>query len=173
MLIDAVAIALVAATAYFTNKYLKHRIERKRALNRLLAVASEDFHKSARSLLKTPDELPQEVLNALSMMSRTGFEEGSEKMFLEALRTARKEKGRTTDSISRRPGLNADIINGMRQELQDLFVKAVMAWFNIMTHKSARYHDKIAMEELKAEAERFVGPSREIATASYMRPIPC
>lgn len=161
MLIDIIAVSLLGCGAWAVNSFLKKRIEKRRVLNRLLAVASEDFHHAVDSLLKTPEDLPVEVLETLEMMCRSGFSDNSEKRFLAALRRARQSGKR--ERADRRLDLS-----GMRSELQSLFGKAVASWFNIMAHKSTRYHDKILIEMLRSEADHFNGPKRELATAAEM-----
>jgi len=131
-------------------------------------VASQDFHDAAKKVLQTPGDLPDSVLDRLSIMSRTGFQRGSEKAFLSAIKAARAappEHGRPGDFI-------ADL-ESLRPELRALVLKAMAAWFNIMTHKSGRYHDKIAIETIKAKAERMPPDRQAIAAASNMQAVPC
>lgn len=165
MILDIALISALAFGAFIADRKIKARIERRKILNRLMAVASEDFHSAARSMLKTPEEIPDSVLDVLSTMSRTGFAKGSEKQFLHALRSMRKT-----------PAPSTTVANGykeMRPEMQALFRKSAAAWFNIMTHKSGRYHDKIAIEALKAEADRIEPHKQAISTASGMVAAPC
>ncbi|AZV00227.1 hypothetical protein pben1_p70 [Paracoccus phage vB_PbeS_Pben1] len=162
---DILAIALCGGAVALFSRYLHRRLERRRVLNRLLAVASEDFHDAASSLLKTPQDLPDEVLDSLSMMSRTGFSRGSERAFLIALQRSRlvekSSKGQPSNSLIK-------AIKNMRPELQSIFGKAVVAWFNIMTHKSGPYHQKIRIEALKGEAARIAPDQQAISAATSM-----
>ena len=161
MLFDIAAVSMILGGAYLVDREIRRRVETRRVLNQLLAVASADFNEAVQSLMKTPEDLTDEALETLSMMSSTGFAKNSEKRFLAALRAARRK------SSSSEPA--ADPTLSMRPELKELFFKAVAAWFNIMTHKSSRYHQKISLEALRAEADHFVAPRRELATASEMQ----
>ncbi|MFH5773562.1 hypothetical protein ACHFJ0_04865 [Paracoccus sp. NGMCC 1.201697] len=169
LIVDIFAVAAVAGAAFGFDRYLRMRIQRRRVHNRLLAVASEDFHEAASSMMRTPADIPDEVLKTLSMMSETGFGKDSEKNFLEALRAARR-KG----SVKRAEQSDlSKSLDGMRDELKALFLKAGTSWFNIMTHKSGRYHRMIRLEAMMADADRIETPQQAISTAAGMRTAHC
>lgn len=157
---------LIAGVAglWVVNRALARRILKRKLHNRLLAVASEEFFESAEKLMKTPDELPDPVLDMLSMMSRTGMSPGSERVFLDALKRSRQ--GQTKDAASRKM---SDAIGSMRKELQDIFRDAACAWFNVMTHKSTLYYQKIATEEMQAQAQRIKPKDQAMRTLSSMK----
>ena len=165
MILDIALVSTLAGGALLVDQFLRMKVERRRILNRLLAVASEDFHNATQSMLKTPEDLPDSVLDALSIMSESGFSRGSERQFLRAMRVMRE----TPAPKSR---LSEDS-HEMRPELETLFRKAAVAWFNIMTHKSGRYHRKIFLEAMKANADRIAPDRQAIGTASGMQASPC
>lgn len=144
MFLAEVAVAVVAAAGGATvfAAWLDRKIEKRRVLNSLLALGSEQFFTATDKIMKTPDDVPDPVLDLLMFMARSAFGDGSEKAFLRALRRSRAEPPNPSDELFASVAV-------MRKELQVLLGDAVAAWFNIMTHKSSKYHDLIALEALR------------------------
>lgn len=167
-LIVAPAVAISAAVGF--AKWLDWKIQMRHVSNRFLAAADEEFFSAANKMLKTPDDIPESVLDLIQMMSVTGFSRGSEKSFLRALQETRKDHGETDQALVRD-------LAGMRPQLRELLATAVAAWFNIMTHKSSRYHRLIAVEASRSKLDGTRRPMSDaevgIPVAAHMLPDGC
>lgn len=126
LIIVALAVGLfaVALTVY---------VRMKQVANGMLALGVKEFHEAADSLLKTSEELPDEVLDALSTMNLTAFAKGSHWRMRRLVVLDRK------GLLRRDPQGRLDLAEkagSMRPELQDLFGKASIAWLSIMCNRS-------------------------------------
>jgi len=98
------------------------------AADRRLKAAVEQFHSSVASMLKTPKDVPDEILQAIDMLSKTAFAPGSERHLARIIRNGKQPSPRSRDMMRD--------LAGMRPEMQDLFALAAVSWITIMTHKS-------------------------------------
>lgn len=118
----------------------------KTVANGLLALSVQEFHDACDALLKTPNELPDEVLDAIMKMSDSTFSKGSNWRLKQAIRLDRKG---ILPSCDDNP-LDA-AVESMRDELQQLFTKAVASWLNILTHRSLIVGLMIAYEAYRLQ----------------------
>lgn len=101
--------------------------------NQILAVASKDFHEASNSMLDTPEDIPDSILDVLSKMDRTAQRRGASSMLASAMAQGNESK---MAQLSRdRIDFQQDF-EKMRPELQDLFHKAVAGWFNYLSHQN-------------------------------------
>lgn len=118
-----------------------HFVRSRTVSTKLLAVASKEFFENAEKLLKTPEELPDSVLEALETMSQSIDNGHGSRALLDSLRMANSDAN-TEESPSE---LQRDF-EGMRPELVEFFGLAVAGWLNFVTHRHFIIQQKINME---------------------------
>lgn len=127
------AIVIVLLYGDLVGKRLRFRSQ----LTSMLALADQEFYKAVHSILKTPEDLSDEILESISMMSETIADKNGEKLFLDALRRVRSRAEKNS---------LPDPSEALRPELQVLYQQAVNSWAKAMTFKSIRYFTKISRE---------------------------
>lgn len=112
--------------------------------NKLTIVrnATNGFFKKSESLLKTANELPDSVLDALHLMNESISQSNSGKRLLLALKASGKHAG----SRRKANGTLIDEVNQMRPELRELFAEASVAWFVSTVHRNLFYRFAIERE---------------------------
>ncbi|WP_282052400.1 hypothetical protein [Phaeobacter inhibens] len=155
------AITIVAIVWWVVKTYL----QLKPVGTGLTALAVKEFHDSCDSLMKTPQELPEEVLEALLYMGRNALEKGSHWKLRNAIRQDRRGK-----PISEASSALKASVEGMRPELRELFLKATASWMNIMCNRSLLGGVLISHELHKIQLQK--GATRATAEKEAMRVLP-
>lgn len=108
----------------------------KPVLNKVLEIASKELSDSVESMLKTPSDIPDEVLKWLQIMSESAFAPGVTRTLAFGF-IKRKGKSSRFDK-SHEPAHVAleKAFEQMRPELKELFLKATSAWVKIICHRS-------------------------------------
>lgn len=129
---------VLACALYVFNQYL----DRKVASSKLLMVASTDFFENAEKLFKTPEDLPDRVLNAVELMTRTINNREGSRALLYVLKRANGDLGasRTDEADFRKE------IGSMRPELQIIFGHLTAAWMNYVSNRSFFYQFAISTQ---------------------------
>lgn len=135
------------ALAYGVWRYLARFVSGNRIRNGLVALAVKELHDSAESMLKTPSDIPDRVLELLDFMLRTAFEKDTPRIFSRIAASA------SNGGI--RPDARVDEdLNSMRPELQELFLKATASWLNIVCNLDAVHGNRIASAFNKIKVDR-------------------
>lgn len=160
-----IIVALVVASSFvFITMYVRV----KQVWNGMLALWVKDYHEAVESLLKTPEDLPDGVLDAISTMNRTAFADGSHWRLRKLVMLDRKGLLQRRD----KPHLElAKQIEGMRPELRSLFARANEAWLNIMCNRSIVVGALISIEIGKLQVARGVASS-SVANKEAIKVLP-
>lgn len=160
---------VVLLVAFFVLAFvgcLSAYIRLKKQANAALRIAADDFHAAADSLMKTPKELPDEVLRILQHLSHTAFRRGIDRRFLTYLRHDDRKKAFGT-TVPSNP-----IVEQMRPHLRELFSKAVVAWILIIVNRNVLVGRLIRFElqEVSLSAGKVI--STEAQKAEVLKIIP-
>lgn len=115
----------------------------------LTALAVKEFHEACDSMLKTPKDIPEEVLEAIRGMGRSAFSRGAHWRLRDAIRRDR------IGEMSSNP--NAELVKAveeMRPELQALFRKASASWLNVVCNRSLLGNFFISLELRKLQIQK-------------------
>lgn len=147
---------LVAFAAGFSA-----HIRFKKVSNDMLALGIKEMNESIDSLLKTPEELPDEVFDAILAMNKTALLPGSDWRLYRLVVQDRKRGFSSADATNRL----ANEVKGMRQELKDLFFKANIAWLSILASRNPVTSAllSIEMSRLQVQAGKIGQPQRSEA----------
>lgn len=149
MLVEVVAwFALgvgVVASVFISRWFLDHL----GITTKLLAVASTEFFDEADKLMKSSEELPDPVLRNLEVMIAS-MNNGQGSKTLYKLLKVLNSGG--SNSVSRDTTLK-DSVETMREELRDIFGRAIVAWLNYVTHRHLFYGLAIHAELSKMAAK--------------------
>ncbi len=143
MVADILIITVIAVFAVLAGMAARTYLRFRHVSNRLLALATKEFHDAADSLMKTSEELPDELLDLLEMMDRTAFQKGADRKLLKMVRAS-----------SANAGSPPQWLNEIRKPLRELFGKTVASWLNIMMYRhtiaGTLIRAEIAKKELQA-----------------------
>lgn len=139
MFILLLAILLGVAAAVVTWRALNRYISSLRIRNGLLALAVKELKEASESMLETPHDIPDRVLELLGFMNDSAFKKDIPRIFSEVA----SENPMDADK-SRKTHISQDL-ELMRPELQALFFKAVASWLNIICNRNIRYGLMISM----------------------------
>jgi len=117
-------------------------INLRRHANKTLELAASEFDDILSSILKTPGDLPDTVLDILAGMNGTISAEGSDRVFFNMIRG--KSKPAMSKGMDAKHSQLEKDINSLRPELQELLQQAVKAWLFVMCHRSIIYGPMIA-----------------------------
>ena len=120
-----------------SGNYVKSRT----VSTKLLAPASKEFFDNADKLMKTPEDLPNSVLEGLNIMSESLNDRKGSRALLRILRKANSDLGQR-----KHPGELGKDLTEMRPELQEIFGCAVAGWLNFVTHRYFVLQQKIIIE---------------------------
>lgn len=101
----------------------------KRANDRLYGISLNEFYDAAERLMKTPEDLPDEILELLEDMSKTIRHPQAEFAYLAILRERASKKTFRPTAGEARPV-------PLRRELETLMLRAANGWLVAIRHKS-------------------------------------
>lgn len=141
-----VAVGLASTFLFVFYAYLKARS----LSNGFMAFASGEFHDATTSLLETPDELPDSVLDLLSDMNRLAQSRHASIGLLRAISTKNNvgeaRRVRHSQQFERE-------IEAMRPELKELFQRAVVGWLNYVSHKNVVTNLRMAFAVMRLRSQ--------------------
>lgn len=109
----------------------------KSVMNKALEIATHDFDQAVHSLLKTPEELPDPILDFVEAMGDIAFRRGlPRQLAFYALSNGRKKTSTNLSTSTNRSNEVNEAVDLMREELQELFTKAAAAWIRIISLRS-------------------------------------
>lgn len=141
----------------------------KHVANGMLALGVKEFHDAVESMLKTPEDLPQGVLDAISAMNRTAFASGAHWRVRKLIELDRK------GLIDRSDQGFVDLakqVADMRPELRALFRKANEAWISIMCNRSILVGLMIAFEMARIQVDKGDISSSSVANSEAVKLLP-
>jgi hypothetical protein len=118
--------------------------------NRIMAVASTEFHAAADSMMETPEDLPESVLDAISRMSVLARSRNVSGHLARMIGNANSET--VKDLGPERLEFQREL-DSMRPELQDLFHKAVTGWINYVKHQNVVHSLRISFAMLRFKSQ--------------------
>lgn len=133
----AVLVLLAAALVIFSGFYVRSRL----ISTRLIAVAAVEFFDNSNKLLKTPEDLPDSVLEFLQWMVSSMENGDGSQTLLAALKRENSQNG----SLGEHSQLRSDV-EAMRPELAEIFENAVSGWLNFVIHRHAITQFQIHLE---------------------------
>ncbi|WP_371227206.1 hypothetical protein [Roseovarius sp. 2305UL8-3] len=139
--------------------------------NKLLVSSSETFFDSCDSLFKTPDEIPDSVVEMIEMMNKSISSKRGHWALLRVLKA--RGNGPTID-VEQIKAFDRDV-DGMRQELRDIFNRVVVSWLTYLAHQNVFTLMRIALTVMRVRSTG-VGPkeAEETAGLSFLRRMePC
>jgi hypothetical protein len=139
---------------------LRAFLENRDVSSKLLALASKEFFDNAEKIMKTPEDVPDTVLDALKTMNDTMNNGEGSRALLHILREFNKQKA---GALKQENNLAVEL-GKMREPLRDLFGMAVAGWLNYVTHRHFLYSRAIN-SELRKMAVREKHPDINSAQA--------
>ena len=136
-----VLLVLVALSCVVVSDYY---VKSRTVSTKLLALACKEFFDNADKLLKTPEDLPDSVLEGLNTMSEFLDSGKGSRALLLILRKANSD----LDQGKHPSELRKDLTK-MRPELQEIFGCAVAGWLNFVTHRHFVLQQRIMIELTK------------------------
>lgn len=115
----------------------------------LTALAVKEFHEACDSMLKTPQDIPEEVLKAIRGMGHSAFSQGAHWRLRDAIRS-----DRNGEMSSNQNAKLVKAVEEMRPELQSLFRKASTSWLNIVCNRSLLGGFFISLELRKLQIKK-------------------
>ena len=172
MTYNLISLLLIAMTSVATVIVFLGYMKARAVSNKLLALASKDFHDKVASILETSNELPDEMLSYLEFLIELANKPDGHLIVLRSLK--RRTKMSNEDiSRSRNRGKNlTEAIRTLRPELADLLQHTTVLWMNWLVNRNLLIGLLIGLELRKlsvsqgsAEAE----PSRAAAAVFQRR----
>lgn len=137
--------ALFAFAVMYSVKFL---LGLRDMSNKLSIVAASEFFDKADSLMKTPSDLPDSVLDAIQTMMVSMNNGTGARAFLNVL----KQLNNDIPTVGKRGVDDADLmsdVKNMRPELGLIFRETVAAWLNYVTNRHVIYNIAITLEVKK------------------------
>ncbi|WP_341366198.1 hypothetical protein [Yoonia sp. BS5-3] len=117
--------------------------------NRVMENASRDFFESSNSMMDTPDDVPDMVLDILSQMGNMAQDKS---VSFDLARVGTKLRAGGAASSEEVLVFRAEV-ESMRPELKELFKKAVTAWLGYVTHQNVFNMLRIYYAELRYRSQ--------------------
>ena len=139
---------MLVGFAFVGWHFLKFYLELQNIMAKVAAVASKEFFDAAESLIQTPGELSNELLDDLRLMLHIAQSRKAPRYLLAAIRNSESVGTEVTDEYRK----FASAVHALRPELQDLLTKAISAWMTFVANSSVFYQLAISSELRKASA---------------------
>ena len=118
-------------TFVFFLVFMKLRL----AVNKAMAVSSENFFSCSERLMNVAEELPDRILEVLETMSLYANDPRSKWAVIRAIRAIEPQHP-TMGAASAASSELDHILGEMRPDLRDLFLNAVVAWLMYVSNRS-------------------------------------
>jgi hypothetical protein len=119
--------------------------------DKLLALASKEFHEKANSAMETPSDLPDTVINHIAFLNREAFNNGTPKKFYFLLK--KYNAGKIDNNLTSK-NASVNLFRELRPELQVVLGEITVMWFNLIINRNLFWGALISFELKRLKASK-------------------
>ncbi len=151
MVVDFAGYVVVALLSIFAFAVISAYAKSRLLSDKLLALASKEFQEKSISIMETPSDLPDVVLDHIAFLNSQAFAKGTPKTFYRLLKSYNQG---AFDTAQPKAKSLTEAADKLRPELRELLGELTVMWFNLIINRNLFWGTLIAFELKKLRASK-------------------